>query len=257
MSHEEPEPSFDEELFESLPEPRSWPGRHSDADPSALEGSAEMTYMALGPDLTHELIRVLGSAREAGVEVHEPLARWIDALHEVDGRRPDHLLLLAVAVGCTQQRFLSGPANREDQAPTDRHVATALKVLGSALLAAMRRFGLTEDELRDYLENHFDYGDAWSWPPPRLSYSKWPPGWDDPESRSGWIPKGFLTLLDRESASPWIIEREEELARALSVVPMCHYEQDVLDAIRAVLPRLSNEEVRELAEIVRVKPLDD
>lgn len=161
--------------------------------------SAELIYAALGPIAAHELLVALCASKVTSPN----LERVVSSLESVDGRQPDMLVLLAVAMGAVQREFNGSGSDTpssldgERRSVGDVHLVETYKHLGSLVYEALLAFGFTEETFGDYLRDqwfHLGYGE---WPPAGAAYTQREPAIvaNDSEESVGnlwdWIREGF------------------------------------------------------------------
>lgn len=130
---------------------------------------------ALGPVLSSHLVDAL-----QGVEVDDStegaeLVRLRERLAMEVGRRPDMLVLMAVAALLSHQaggwRFIANDPERVEEFVRQAG-SEVFKHLGSAVMGALGAFGFTEATFEEYLLTEWNHFRDGAWPPAGAAYSR-------------------------------------------------------------------------------------
>ncbi len=144
----------------------------SHASVGYTQGTAQVLYAVLGPDLSREFAELVRRSDKTS----DDLRSLANSLEERVGRPPEQLFYMAIAIG----RLRHWLEAQHGSAPTDdqyeevlRRVGwDAFKMFGSAFMDMYRRFGFDEQTLTLYMRTCVDQGMQFTWPPPAVAYER-------------------------------------------------------------------------------------
>lgn len=153
----------DETKWWPIPMVRSWPPFRS----------GEVCYGVLGPQVTHNLLKFIEAAKDAGVEPPEDVTRLIQELEMADGRSPDMLALLGVCVAMSMEYQKLRPDESESDLENQLrdNAVTVMKFIGSVVQQSLEQFGFTQESFTEWVVRDWSFSDG-KWPPPGAAYTR-------------------------------------------------------------------------------------
>lgn len=149
--------------------------------------SADVTYAAIGPSLTNQIVRLFDEFKQSGAEFNEEIEMFFEELRSCDGRPPEMLHLMAASVAAVSERLWPGGAFdgiASELVQNSTLMNEAFKLFGSFVVDAAQTFDMSPSDLLEYITTQREFYGESVWPPRNRYYTQEPSGNDVVQFRS-------------------------------------------------------------------------